>query len=73
MADNLVKVEIVTKPVIPDTLRKLERGQACRFRARDLGTLSSVQSAIYRMNSAGYNFLITKVINNGEQYIVERN
>lgn len=72
MTDNLVKVAIVTRPVITDTLRKLKSGQASRFRARDLGTLASVQNAIYRMNCGGEKFSITEVINNGEQYVVTR-
>ena len=72
MTDNLVKINVEMKPLIPDTLKKLERGQRCSFRARDLGKLSSVQNAIYRMNNQGYKFAITEIINNGEMYTVNR-
>lgn len=72
MIHDLMKVPIVMKPVIPDTLKKIEPGKSCRFRARELGTLQSVQNAIYRLNNNGENFSISEVINNGEMYIVAR-
>lgn len=73
MSYNLEKIPIVMKPVIPETLKKIAHGKSCRFRARELGTLQSVQNAIYRLNNNGENFIISEVINNGEMYIITRN
>jgi len=72
MAYSFVNIEVLKKPLIPETLRKIPRGKSCRFTCKELGQLTSVQSAIYRLNKQGLN-LVLEIINNGESYIITNN
>lgn len=70
---NMMMVAPVFKANIPETLKKIEKDYSALFRARDFAPLSSVRSAISRLNGQGENYELVKIIDNGESYIIKRN